>query len=179
MRLYAIRHADAGDYIGKSQADEFIHNPEDLARSLLPEGVEMAQNLAQWMLAQDEVPTLILCSPIKRALQTAQVLRAGLISGGAKVKLRPEQNLEIAKPWEMTVKALASDPKAKRVALVSHRDNMEPGLRALNYYAGPDKFIVDPIAKCELRVLKVDRSAFTWKERARVMPSDLGSYDSY
>ena len=179
MRVYAIRHADAGNYIGKSQVDEFMHNPADLARKLMPEGVEMAQNLAQWMVANDEVPTLILYSPVVRASQTAKVMKAAFAAAGVTVPAKVEQNLEISKPWEMTVKAVAADPSKKRVALVSHSDNMIPGLRALNYYSGADKFAVDPIAKCEMRILKVDRGTFNWKERARIMPSDLGSYDAY
>lgn len=174
MRIYAIRHGWAGDYIGKDQSANFVHNPDDLARVLLPEGIDSAKLLAGWMRDNDEIPNLILYSPVMRAKQTGRILGREL-----GVKAVEEPNLEISKPWEMVVKCVAKDDSMKRIALVSHRDNIEPGLRALNFLSGADKFLVDPICMAECRVLKVDRESFTWDEKQRVLPSDLGGTDYY
>lgn len=174
MKIYAIRHGYAGDYIGKDESANFVHNPKDLARVLLPEGIAAAKAVAQWMQDNDQVPNAIYYSPVMRAVQTAKII--GRTLG---VKCTEEPNLAIDKPWEMVVKRLAADDTMKRIALVAHSDNTVPGLRALNFLSGADKFSVDPIAMAELRILKVDRDSFTWDEQQRVLPSDLGQADYY
>jgi phosphohistidine phosphatase SixA len=174
VKLYLLRHGYAGDYIGKDQGAQFLHNPEDLARRLMPDGVDAANAIAGWMQSKDELPTVIYHSPVKRAAQTAKII--GKTLGVPTVE---EQNLEISKPLEMVVKRLAADKAQKRVALVAHTDNIVPGLRALNWLSGAEKFAVDPIAMAELRILDIDRDSFTWDERLRVLPSDLGCVDYY
>lgn len=175
MRVYIIRHGYAGDYIGKEGgASQWQRDPADLARVLLADGIDAITSLGQWMADNDEVPSLILHSPVQRAKQSAKILAR--VTGAPK---REEMTLEISKPLEMVVKKLAADPDAKRVALIAHTDNILPALRALNYLSGPDKFAVDPIAMGELRVLKVDRSTSMWTEKQRVLPSDLGQADYY
>lgn len=174
MKLYVLRHGYAGDYIGKDEGKDFVHNPDDLARKLEPDGIDAVNALGAWMVDNDAIPSLILYSPVTRAKQTAKLLST--VTGAPS---REEQNLEISKPLEMVVKKLAADPDMKRVALVAHTDNILPGLRALNWLSGADKFAVDPIAMAELRILKVDRDSFTWDEKQRVLPSDIGATDYY
>ena len=174
MKLYLLRHGYAGDYIGKDEGANFVHNPADLARKLEDDGIDAATSLAAWMKDKGEIPTVIYHSPVVRAAMTARILGREL-----GVRTVPEQGLEIDKPAEMVVKRLARDKANKRVCLVAHTDNIVPGLRALNWLSGADKYKVDPIAMAELRILDVDRSSFTWDELARVQPSDLGGVDHY
>lgn len=174
MRVYVIRHGYAGDYIGRNQGANFIHNPADLNRVLMQDGIDAANSLAAWMADTGETPNVIFHSPVMRAKQTAKILGRQL---GVKVSEFP--TLQISKPFNMAVKYVAADPKMKRVALVAHIDNIVPGLRALNYLSGSDRFGVDPIAMAECRVMKVDRDTCTWDEKSRVMPSDLGGVNYY
>jgi phosphohistidine phosphatase SixA len=167
VRIYCIRHAYAGETI----VDDIA---ADNARVLMPEGIDTANALGAWMVANDEVPSLILHSPLSRAAQTAKLLARQ--TGAPKVE---ELNLGIDKPWEMVVKKLARDEDMRRVALIAHIDNIMPGLRALNFLSGADKYDVDPIAKGELRILKIDRDTAMWTEKQRVLPSDLGGVDYY
>jgi len=174
VKIYALRHGYAGDYIGKDESANFVHNPQDLARVLLPDGIAAAKAMAGWMRENDEIPTVIFHSPVIRAKQTARIIGREL-----GVRAIEEPNLAIDKPWEMVVKKIAADDGMKRVAVVAHSDNTVPGMRALNFLSGEDKFQVDPIAMAELRVLRVDRKSFTWDEEQRVLPSDLGETDFY
>jgi phosphohistidine phosphatase SixA len=174
VKIYALRHGYAGDYIGKDQGEYFVHNPEDLVRPLKRDGIAAAKAVAQWMADNDEIPNQILCSPVTRATQTGKIIASEL-----GIRCTVEENLEISKPWEMVVKRLAADDTQKRIALVAHKDNILPGMRALNFLSGADKFDVDPIAMAELRIIRVDRKSFLWDELDRVLPSDLGETDYY
>lgn len=170
MRIYVVRHGYAGNYIGQ----KVEKRPEDLKRKLQPDGIEAVSLLADWLVSNDEAPTVIFASPVTRADQTAQILAKGIF-GDAK-KYTSDQNLEIGKPIEMVIAALLRDPSMSRPLIVSHSDTIPPALRRMN---GLDSDDVDPIAMSELRILKVGRSSGQWKEKKRVLPSDLGSTDYY
>ncbi len=69
MKLYLVRHAEAV--------------PEDIAgrdedRWLTSRGREAARGLARLLRDQQVEPDAIVCSPLPRALQTAELLGAGL-----------------------------------------------------------------------------------------------------
>ena len=168
MKILLMRHGDAGDYLGKEGKD-----PSNLKRELTDDGIDAVTNLGNWMSdpKRNLVPNSISCSPVVRGVQTAKIL-----SGIFGVKYAVEQNLEISKPMEMFIKKCAADPSVKRPLIISHSDNINPGLRRLNNL---DETDYDPIAKAELRILRVDRKDATWKELQRVMPSDIGGTDIY
>lgn len=174
MKIYLCRHAYAGEYLAQAEKVSFKHDPKDMARPLEPEGIAAATALGQWLTDNDEAPTRILHSPVKRAKQTAQIL-------GRSLGIKPEENpnLSILKPAEMVIKALAADKSQKRVVIVAHSDNIPPALRALNWLSGADKYAVDPYAMAEMRILDIDRDSLTWSERGRVLPSDIGQDDFY
>lgn len=163
-----LRHGYAGDYLGKDGKD-----PSNINRTLMPDGVAAAKAIAAWIsdAKRDMMPNSIYCSPIVRAVMTAKI-----VSKAIGVPYVIDQTLEISKPCEMLIKKICADKSISRPLLIAHRDNIEPALRRLNFLDSAD---IDPIAMCELRVLKVNRSDSTWKEKTRVLPSDLGGNDYY
>jgi phosphohistidine phosphatase SixA len=165
MRIYVMRHGYAGDYTGKKDTDN--------ARTLQPDGIAAVKTLAAWMgdTKHNEVPTCIVCSPIRRAVDTAR-----LMSDAFGLPYAIDQNLEKDRPMEMFIKKCAADQGIRRPLLISHSDNIVPGLARLNYLPRTE---VDPIAMAELRILKVDRDEVMWKEKNRILPSDLGGTDYY
>lgn len=163
MRIYLVRHAQPEDV---DPADE---SPDP---SLTAEGREAAAALAQWMLDKDEVPNSILASPKLRTQETAEILRDafGLPAVETKGSMGPDMSIR-----KMVLK-MASDKSRTRVAIVSHHESLEHGLRVL----GMEPFVhLDIFAQGELRIMKVKRKDGSWKEHNRVMPSDLGGKDYY
>ncbi len=67
MRLYLLRHAEAAD-----------RAPSDAARELTPLGIEQAQTVGAFCKRHSLKPNLILTSPFRRAVQTAQLVAAPL-----------------------------------------------------------------------------------------------------
>lgn len=165
MRIYLMRHGYAGDYIGKRDVDD--------ARKLQPDGVDAVNAIASWMgdSKRNYAPTAIVCSPIRRAVDTAKIM-----SDAFGIDFTIDQNLEISKPMEMLMKKLAADKSVSKILLIAHTDNIVPALARLNYL---DKSEVDPPAMAELRILKVGRKDAQWKEKLRVLPSDLNCVDYY
>jgi phosphohistidine phosphatase SixA len=163
MRLYVVRHsvpADSGDY------------EEDPDPPLTDDGRAYAEALAQWMLDKDECPNIIFSSAKARTLETAQILcdALGLDQVILKASIGPQMSIK------KLVEKVAADKALTRVAIVSHHESIEHGLRVLNL----EPWIhLDTFAQCELRILKVDRKKLTWGEHRRVMPSDLGNRDYY
>jgi phosphohistidine phosphatase len=71
MRIYLFRHGLAG-------SRDASRWPDDNARPLTPRGVERTRKAALGLAALEPKPTLILTSPLKRAEQTARILRDAL-----------------------------------------------------------------------------------------------------
>lgn len=69
MRIYLVRHGDA---VPEEEAGS------DRDRWLSGRGREAARVLGRLMLEQQVVPDAILCSPLPRAVQTAELVAAGL-----------------------------------------------------------------------------------------------------
>lgn len=163
MRVYAIRHSVPED-------DDYSVDEDP---GLTDEGRKLVEKLAEWMLDNDEVPSILFASPMQRAQETAEILRD-------KLGILPKVETDITIGPEMSVRGLikraAGDEDMVRVGIVSHHETIQHGLRDLN--RDPPVHL-DPMAQAELRILKVDRDDATWKERQRVLPSDLGGTDHY
>ena len=166
MKCYVIRHVDAGETIEDDLA-------ADEARPITAEGAATAKRLATWMAENDEIPTVIYAAPDVRAMQTAKILQKEL--GLPRVKPEAGLNDDAAHSMRPVMKRMAAAGE-KRVALVSHHAAIISGLRALNEMKIPE---IDPYAKGELRILKVDRDTGEWEEKKIVRPSDLGGEDDY
>ncbi len=67
MQLFLLRHAEAQP----SAADDFD-------RALTPKGMQQAQRVSEFLLRHDLRPQLLLTSPVRRARETAQILRTHL-----------------------------------------------------------------------------------------------------
>ena len=66
MQVYLLRHGIAEDVrVGLSDAD----------RALTPEGRQKLREVLRAALSADVEPTLVMTSPLKRAVQTAEVAR--------------------------------------------------------------------------------------------------------
>jgi phosphohistidine phosphatase len=165
MRVYLVRHS-VPDY----EPDEDGNPPTD--PPLAKEGVDIVKALAKWMLENDEVPNAILASPSLRAQETAEILRdeLGLPRVKTVASMGPEMSIR------GLVQSLGQDDDAKRIAIVSHHESISHGLSQLNGEPQPHE---DMFAQGELRILRVKRKDGKWKEKTRVLPSDLNLYDHY
>lgn len=163
MRLYLIRHS-------QPEPNEEEGGAADPA--LTDDGREYVENLAQWMLDKDEVPNILFASPALRTQETAEILRDafGLPSVETKQSIGPQMSIK------KLVEKVAQDKSMTRVAIVSHHESIEHGLRVLNL----EPWIhLDIFAQGELRIIRVKRQKLTWEEHRRVLPSDLGGRDNY
>src|SRR5208282_3075694 len=104
MRIWTVRHGEAGTPIEDDRLGE------DLKRPLDPDGRVMIQNLAKWMKDNDVVPTVIYFSPATRTRQTAQILAK---SSGA--KLIEDPTMQWGNSIRGAVRRVAGDPKKKRI----------------------------------------------------------------
>jgi len=67
-RLFLLRHAMAGNALSDG----------DKARSLAPKGKEDAKALGDYMMRNDFIPDIILCSPARRTRETLEGLQSSL-----------------------------------------------------------------------------------------------------
>jgi phosphohistidine phosphatase len=163
VRLYLIRHSVPED--GDREAADY--DP-----ALTEEGREYATNLAQWMLDKEEIPNIIFASPKLRTQETAEIIRdaIGLPSVETKESVGPSMSIK------KLVEKVAQDKAMTRVAIVSHHESIEHGLRVLNL----EPWIhLDIFAQCEMRIVRVKRKSLRWEEHRRIPPSDLGGRDHY
>lgn len=65
MQLLLLRHGQA--------EDRNLANGTDFSRALEEKGLQQARNAARLLLAADMLPDLVLCSPLVRTRQTAEV----------------------------------------------------------------------------------------------------------
>ena len=165
MRLYLIRHS-------VPDADGLDKTDPDYDPPLTDDGREYAANLAKWMLETGEIPNYLYASPKLRTQETAEIIREALGLPEVVLKGSISSNMSIKK----LVEKVAGDKGQTRVAMVSHHETIAHGLRVLNLDPDPH---LDMFAQCELRILKVDRKKFTWREHLRLVPSELGGTDNY
>lgn len=166
MRLYIIRHSQPEAPTGSDDEYDGFDPP------LTDDGREYALNLAQWMLDKGEVPNYIFASDKLRTQETAEIIRStlGLPEVVLKASIGPQMSIK------KLVEKVAADESYTRVAIVSHHETIEHGLRVLDR----DPLVhLDMYAQCELRILRVKRDKVTWKEHRRIVPSQLGGRDYY
>jgi phosphohistidine phosphatase len=69
MKLYVMRHGPAEDFAASGR---------DADRALTPSGRERVRAVAKLLRDKDEMPRVIVSSPLVRALQTAEIVAAEL-----------------------------------------------------------------------------------------------------
>ena len=165
MRVYVIRHANP-------ESTDYDDDPDP---GISDEGTEAATALGQWMTENDQIPTVLYASPMTRTQETAEAIASAIEEAGY---AKPDVKTDARIGPQMSIKALivelADDKSMSRVGIVSHHEAITAGLRVLDKPTHPD-----PFAQAELRIYKVKRKNAEWKEKERVVPSDLGGIDHY
>jgi phosphohistidine phosphatase len=116
VRIYLVRHGDA---VPEEEAGS------DRDRWLSPHGRELSRVLGRLLREQAVVPDMILCSPLPRAVQTAELLAASLDYIGTVTSLRCLE--PAAQP---RVAAMAIQSAGARVIVISH----EPAISAIGAF---------------------------------------------
>ncbi len=189
MKLYVMRHGYAGESLSDPKAER--------QRPLKPEGREMVKAVANWMLANDEVPTIIFASPFERAKQTADIV--GAIFG---IGVDIVDDMAPNRPLDNRLLEFIGHGDLRRLMIVGHVDNTTPTFNRFGGKfrksvrdSGDDKLIENsqppasmadngdyfgdwpPLVMAEARRLRIDRKTGEWNVRCRVRPSDLGLTD--
>jgi phosphohistidine phosphatase len=116
VRIYLVRHSDA---IPEEQAGS------DRDRWLSPRGRETARVLGRLLREQEISPDAILCSPLPRAVQTAELLATSLDYLGSVTCLRGLEPAAQPRVAANTITALGGS-----VLVVSH----EPAISAIGAF---------------------------------------------
>jgi phosphohistidine phosphatase len=126
MKLYLLRHGDAGD-----PSDSKVKDSE---RALTPKGIQRTKQLAE-ALAQMEISfDAVLSSPLVRARETAEIVARGLKFGG---KLELTEALTPFGSMESLVHQLTMlRPVPKNILLVGHEPYLS-GFISLLCTGGP------------------------------------------
>ncbi len=119
MILYFLRHGEAGAN---------LPGPDDDARGLTPAGAAALRSAGTPWRRLNLRPDVVLSSPLRRALHTAELLVAGLGLTDAPLvddRLRPGAR------WPDLARAMAAHPSARRVAFVGHQPDLSEAIRVL------------------------------------------------
>lgn len=108
MRLYLVRHGIAEDTAAAADAE----------RALTPKGKSRMMQIARGLRSLGARPDLIFTSPLRRAVETAEMLLRSF--PGAELKEMAQLAPGAASPEEMRA-ALAVHQSAKEIALVGHQ----------------------------------------------------------
>jgi phosphohistidine phosphatase len=117
--LYFVRHGKAGHHSAAADDDE---------RQLTDDGIAALTAAGPVWRRLNLRPDLVLSSPLPRALQTAELVMAGLELSGAPVlddQLRPGAG------WPEFAQAIAAHPDARRVMFVGHEPDLSGAIRLL------------------------------------------------
>ena len=114
-RLYLMRH-------GKAEAG--IPAGGDRARALTGRGRRESRRMGAFCRAQDPPPTLILCSPSRRTVETGEAFCDGF---GERLPLRVDEHLYMGSPVELMGAVAEAGGAEAGVIVIGHN----PGLHAL------------------------------------------------
>jgi phosphohistidine phosphatase len=120
MILYFLRHGDAGT---ASPSD-----PTDDARELTDFGAAALRTASPLWRRLNLRPDVILTSPLARAVQTAEVLAAGI---GASHPPIADDRLRPGASWADLARAMAAHRDARRVLFVGHEPDLSQAIQAL------------------------------------------------
>jgi phosphohistidine phosphatase len=150
--LLLIRHA-------KAERD----GPSDAARALAPRGVRDAQAAGRWLVGHDLVPTHVVVSPARRALQTWEAVSSEL--GGA-----PSMTIDdrVYDNTSESLLAVVRDSAADldTIAIVGHNPSIQALAVALDDGLGDDRARADLFAAYPTTGIAVLDLESTWDELA-------------
>lgn len=161
MKLWLQRHGHAG---------AFSRDPKkERSRPLTSEGQQTVRAIAQRMIGLGEQPTVIVCSPFQRAVDTATIM-------GKLLKIEVQQHTQLQPQFPisrlLTSMFEADEKWFKRVLLIGHHDNMEPFLAKYSPKDGPAS--VEAFAMGEVRRVEIDRDSLVSVEQMRIRPESVG-----
>lgn len=125
-QVWLVRHAIAAEAV----ADSNDESASDFDRPLTDKGRRKFRRLARSLVRQGQVPDLIVCSPLVRAVQTARVLAKA--AGISKPEILVEEVLAPGVQFRRLDAFLKARPEAC-VALVGHEPDMS---RSLGHFIG-------------------------------------------
>lgn len=159
MKLWVMRHGHAGD----ASPDPLLER----GRGLSAEGRQTVGVMAKELASRKKQPSIIVCSPFQRTVETAQIVGKVL---GVNVQQHPQLQPQFPVSRLLRQMMKADERVFYRVLLIAHVDNLVPFLA----YFSPQRAGVDSIAMAEIRRLNFDRSSFAWNEVDRILPVQLG-----
>jgi phosphohistidine phosphatase len=141
MELYILRHAEAG----KSLAAQ----ARDAERSLTAEGKDELEDVARALWRLKIRPDYIICSPLKRARETANMVAKGL-KGRDKVEIWDELKPEGSK--QELFRRLAKLKQESSVLCVGHEPYLTQAINDVMGHQGASKIV---LRKCGLARLSI------------------------
>ena len=140
MKLYVLRHAEAVD-----------NAPTDSARELTPRGLEQARAVGTFCQRHDLRPDVILTSPFRRAVQTAELCAAA-------VERVVQQELFLASGMgpASALAELRAYERFSSVMVVGHQPDLGLLVGVLLGLRNADGF---PVGKASLSCLEVESLA--------------------
>jgi phosphohistidine phosphatase len=131
VKIFVMRHGPAEDSSPSGS---------DAERDLTPAGRERVRNVAQALLAQNELPLVIVSSPLVRSLQTAEIVAGIAQQSGVAVTVSTRRELA---PGGNGL-ALASElrlAQKRRVMLVGHEPDVAVLITSLGLAAAQRGFM--------------------------------------
>lgn len=155
MDVYVLRH-------GVADERDFRKYPDDDLRPLIPEGIDKLTRQAKGLKAAGLSVDLVISSPLVRAVQTAEVIMAGLeIVGDLAYSeaLAPE-----AHPYLLLEDLASKYSRVDRVMVVGHEPHMSSFV-SMVVTGDPNGLIrMKKGALCKLRIPRVDGLRSGWLE---------------
>ncbi len=116
MRLIVLRHA---------KAEPRSESGADADRKLLDLGIRQAEFIARALRSTETTPDLLLASPIRRALQTAQIVQRGFATAGTECPLEIDPLLETDRRVSEALAAIAKHADLDTLMMVGHNPQFE------------------------------------------------------
>ncbi|MDI1464228.1 histidine phosphatase family protein [Catellatospora sp. KI3] len=140
--LVLLRHAKADRPVGIPDTD----------RPLTDRGHADAAAAGAWLVSQEYVPDLVLCSPSRRTRQTWHSVAVAL-SGAGSPTVRYERPLYEGSPEELLDVVRATGPECRTVLLIGHNPSISQLSAQLDAGGGEDS---DGLRTCGVAVHVVD-----------------------
>ncbi|MEP7081823.1 MAG: phosphohistidine phosphatase SixA [Chloroflexota bacterium] len=118
MILYFLRHGKAAP----------AQDGDDDGRQLTPEGEDELRAAAVLWRRLNLRPDVVITSPLRRAVRTAQLLSEGV---GLREELIVEPALAPGAGWGEMARAMAAHPDARRVLFVGHEPDLSTAVAEL------------------------------------------------
>lgn len=154
MKLYVLRHAEAVD-----------HAPTDAARELTARGLEQARAVGTFCQRHGLTPELVLTSPYRRAVQTAELFAAAFGQ-------TPQQASFLASGMRdsTALNELRAYKRFDSVVIVGHQPDLGDLIAVLLGLPASENF---PVGKASLTCLEVERLAPGGASLRFFLPSKL------